>query len=375
MRPLWARLALAFGCWLAALAIVPRVVCGWNAARWFSGDVETQDAVAQSVAASVLAEPGRQLYHTGHARFDGQSAVAVYQMAILGLGQIVLAHPDQRATYLPAMRSAAARLVDPRTLDYAARAYGHNGLAYMAPGEGHAYLGYVNLALGMLRAVDPRTKYAALNDRLSKAFAARLAASPTGLIETYPGETWPPDVAAVAGSVGLNAQVTGVDRSALLTKWAARFAHCAIDKSGYLVQRVRSGSCVPVDAPRGSGTAIAAYFIGFANRALSQRLEAALAGVGRRTLFGFGAIREYAPGHNGPGDVNAGPILLGVSVGATGFGLGAARMNGDRLLFDQLYRTADLFGAPARGRTGESFVTGGTLGNALLLAMLTARRP
>ncbi len=369
------RLALALGCWLIALAIVPRIWCGWSADRWFDGDAATEDSLGRSVAAAVLSEPQRHLYRTGHSRFDGQSSIAVYQMTILGLGQIALAHPELRAAYLPAMRSAAARLVDPRTLGYAAKVYGHNGLSTMAPGEGHAYLGYVNLALGMLRAVDPHTKYATLNDRLSKAFAERLAASPTGLIETYPGETWPPDVAAVAGSVGLNAQVTGVDRSALLSKWAARYAKCAIDKSGYLVQRVRSGSCRPIDAPRGSGTAVAAYFIGFANRALSQRLEGALAGVGRRALLGFGGLREYAPGHSGRGDVNAGPILLGVSVGATGFGIGAARMNGDRDLFRQLYRTADLFGAPESGRTGKSFVTGGALGNALLLAMLTARRP
>ena len=131
----------------------------------------------------------------------------------------------------------------------------------MAPGEGHAYLGYINLALGMLRAVDPATPYAALHDRLTAALAERLDRSPTGLIETYPGETWPPDVAAVAGSIGLHAAVTGVDRRALLERWATRFEACALHRSGYLVQRVKSGGCKPVDAPRGSGTAIASYFL------------------------------------------------------------------------------------------------------------------
>src|SRR5512142_2117086 len=103
-------------------------------------------------------------------------------MAILGLGQIMRAHPERRDAYLPAMRAAAARLTDPRTLPTAARAWGHNGLTAMAPDEGHAYLGYVNLALGMLRAVDPSTPTAALNDRLTTALAERLDRSPTGLI-------------------------------------------------------------------------------------------------------------------------------------------------------------------------------------------------
>jgi hypothetical protein len=192
------------------------------------------------------------------------------------------------------------------------------------------------------------------------------------MIETYPGESWPPDVAAVAGSVGLHAAVTGGDRHAL-DAWAERFARCAIHDSGYLVQRVKTGSCEPLDAPRGSGTAVASYFLSFSHPELARRLHAALVLEGRRSLLGFGGIREYARGHVGSGDVNAGPILLGVSVGASGFALGAARANGDRELYRELYRSAHLFGLPADSAGARRFALGGALGDALLLAMLTAR--
>jgi hypothetical protein len=156
--------------------------------------------------------------------------------------------------------------------------------------------------------------------------------------------------------------------------WAARFERCAVHASGFLIQRVKSGGCTPVDAPRGSGTAIASYAIGFAHPGLARRLYEALA-ARRFTLIGLGGIREYAEGFEGEGDTNAGPIILGVSVGATGFGLGAARMNGDRELFRQLYRSAHLLGVPVSTERGETFALGGVLGNALLLAMLTARAP
>ena len=132
---------------------------------------------------------------------------------------------------------------------------------------------------------------------------------------------------------------------------------------------------MPVDAPRGSGTALAAYAIGFAHPELSRRLYAALAEHGRITLLGLGGLREYPEGFAGQGDTNAGPVILGASVGATGFGLGAARMNGDRELYRQLYRSAYLFGVPVDTRAGARFGLGGVLGNALLLAMLTARAP
>lgn len=357
---------------LVALAIVPRTLAGSGADAWFDGNVGAQDELARDVSRRVLAEPGLHFFHTKSSRFDGQSAIAIYQMTILGLGQIVLDHPEKREEYLPAMRSAAKRLMNPKTLAYATGAWGQNGLESMGPGQGHAYLGYVNLALGMLRAVDPDTTYRAQHERITAELATRLSASSTGMVETYPGETWPPDVAAVAGSIGLHQKVSGADHSQLLRTWAERFEKCAVDPaSGYLVQRVRTGTCTPVDAPRGSGTAVGAYFIAFADRGLSQRLHRALRENGSRTLFGFGGIREYAAGHTGEGDVNAGPILLGVSVGATGFAIGSARSQGDRELYRQLYRTAQLFGVPMPH--GRGFAVGGVLGNSLLLAMLTAR--
>jgi hypothetical protein len=365
---IWAGL-LSFG---LAVVFVPRLLCGRAADGYFRGTPETQDALAHTVVQEILTHPGRELYHTGAERFDGQSAIAAYQMTILGLGQIILARPERRNELLPAMRSAAARLVDPRTLRYAERAWGQHGIQAMKPGQGHAYLGYVNLALGMLRAVDPTTAYAPLHDRLTAALADRLGRAGNGLIETYPGETWPADVAAVAGSIGLHARVTGVDRSELLARWSARFTQCAVHETGYLFQRIKTGTCEGADAPRGSGTAIAAYFLAFADPALSRRLYEALAASGRITWLGFTGLREYAPGFSGEGDGNSGPVFLGASAGATGFGLAAARVHGDFELFRGLYRSAVLVGVPLRFDGGTKFVTGGTLGNALLLAMLTA---
>ncbi len=371
-------IAAVAAAWLT-LALLPRWLCGAQANALFDDDSVAQRALARGVIHQLRQQQQQQqdtlFYHTGHARFDGQSAIAVYQMTLLGLGQMVLRRPALRARYLPIMRQAANRLVDPHTLVYAAQRYGQHGVVGMAPGAGHAYLGYINLGLGMLRMVDPDTPHAALHDRLTQQLKQRLAASPQGLIDTYPGECWPPDVAAVAGSIGLHGAATGSDHHHMLNTWARRFRRCAVDPSGYLVQRITSGGCQPLDAPRGSGTALAAYFISFSHHELSQQLYHALREHGTQRLFGFAAINEYAPGYAGGGDINAGPIIMGLSVGATGFGLGAAKVRGDRNTFTQLLRTTTLFGLPAQVGLGRGYAAGGALGNALLLAMLTAAKP
>jgi hypothetical protein len=125
------------------------------------------------------------------------------------------------------------------------------------------------------------------------------------------------------------------------------------------------------DAPRGSGTGLAAYFAGFADRSIAELLAEGLLRH-EATFFGFGAIREYAVGHDGGGDVDSGPVLLGVSVAATGFALAPARAFGRREAFTRIYRTTDLFGLPVDGAGRARFAAGGPIGNALLLAMLTS---
>jgi hypothetical protein len=360
---------------LAASLIVPRAVCSSQAGRYFDRDAETELGLARRVARRIREARGPLIFHTGQDRFDGQSAVAIYQMALLGMGQIVLHHPEAKAELLPAMRVAADRLADPATLRYAASRYGRHAAQGMGAGEGHAYAGYINMGLGMMRVIDPETRHGALNDRLTSQLAARLDASPHGLIETYPGETWPPDVAAVAASIGLHAAATGADHGALLDRWSARYAPCAIDASGYLVQRTITGTCKAADAPRGSGTAVASYFLSFAAPALSKQLHASLVAEGYGSLAGFAAVREFARGHTGKGDVNAGPIVLGFSVGATGFGIGAAAAQGDRSRFVALASSAHLFGLAVSSGDERAFAAGGVLGDALLLAMLTARKP
>ncbi|HKP59751.1 MAG TPA: hypothetical protein VJV78_23670 [Polyangiales bacterium] len=68
-----------------------------------------------------------------------------------------------------------------------------------------------------------------------------------------------------------------------------------------------------------------------------------------------------------------GPLLFRYSISATGFSLGSARA-GDSQHFASVFRTANLFGALRGNDRGLGFAAGGPLGNAIMLAMLSAPR-
>jgi hypothetical protein len=354
------RYLAVFGC----AAIVPSTVLGHRSP-------EQDVAFARGVAHDVTSGVSAASFHTGSARFDGEWAFGTFLMATLGLGQVVLGHPEERAHFLPAMRQSAARLTQNQTNAFGTEAWGNVGLETLAEGHGHGYLGYANLALSMLRLIEPNTPQAQVNDELTEALAQRLAQAPHGLFETYPGEAYPPDISMVAGSIALHDCALGLSERPFMPAWRRTFARYVDPDSGLLYQAADAATGTPLGPPRGSGTAIAAYSLAFADRALSAHLYAGL----RRqavNLLGFGMMREYPAGHVGSGDIDSGPVLFGVGVSATGFALAAARLHRDDALFTRLYRTAELFGVPLGDSTSRHFMSGGPLGNAILLAMTTA---
>ena len=353
---------------------LPSHVVGCDAHLFLEDDLATERALADSVAEFARRAPNEEAFHTGSARFDGEWAFGSALMSIVGLAQVVEAHPELRSRYLPAMEQAAEQLMREETSAFGRDAWGEGPLTGLAHGQGHAYMGYAALALGVLREVDPETRFAPAHDALVHGLARNLEASELGVLETYPGEAYPCDISSVVGAIGLHARLTGLSQTALIAREAALFRGRWIDpESGYLVQSVDPRTGAPRDAPRGSGTALSAFFWSFAEPSMSRELDHALLTQGRAEFAGFGGIREYGPGHLGLGDIDSGPVLFGVSVSATGFSLSAARRAGDEEAFQSLFRTAALFGVSVPRGEGARFLSGGPLGNAIMLAMLTAR--
>jgi hypothetical protein len=358
------------GALLGCAALLPRWASGAAAPGFFrSGAAQLE--LSRSVASQVTAGVAASSFRTGSARFDGEWAFGTFLMATLGLGQSVLSHPEQRESLLPAMQQSASRLVSDETNAFGTTAWGGRGLAELGAGEGHGYLGYANLALSMLRLIDVDNPHAALSDELTEAMARRLAAAPHGLFETYPGEAYPPDMAMVAGSIALHDCAVGRAERSFMPAWRRSFERYIEPDSGLLYQAVNAASGQAIDAPRGSGTAVAAYALSFASAPLSRKLWSGLRPQLVEVL-GFGMMREYPRGRSGRGDIDSGPVLFGLGVSATGFALAAARLHADEPAFTQLYRTVDLFGVPLRDASGRHFMSGGPLGNAILLAMTGA---
>jgi hypothetical protein len=357
---------------LFALAVwaVPHRLCAREADDWWSGTAALQLRLERGVAEIVDKPLGRKDFPNGSKVLDGEWLFGTYMMAAMGFGQLALEHPELRAREVPLLRKCVDRMIAREVRVFDKEAWGGDDPIDSLDGDRDhgSYLGYLNLALSLERLVDKDDPHAALNDRITAALARRLERAPSLLLESYPGEVFPVDNASVIGSIALYDRATGADHRALVERFDRRLREKSRDaRTGLLRQTMPHG------APRGSGTALAAYFLSFADPTLSAELVAAMKRELGGSVLGFGALREYPAGRTGRGDADSGPLVAGFGVSASGFAVGAARATGDRALFEQLYPTVILFGGPT-GKDSMHFATGGPIGNAILFAMLTAQR-
>lgn len=362
---------------LVGVWTVPHWWCGREGGAWHSGDAELQSRLARGLERWIAGDLSRADFATGSALFNGEWLYGAYMMAGMGFGQTALEHPEWRERHAALMRRCIDRLISPEVRAFDREAWGHDPLDTLDGDEAHgAYLGYLNLLLSLHRRLDPASPRAPLNDRITEALARRIERSPTLLLESYPGQTFPVDNAAAIGSIGLYDRATGADHRALIGRWAARCREAWVDRgTGLLYQAVDPATAAPADRPRGSGTGLAVYFLSYADPALSRELFEAFRRELAGTLLGFGVVREYpSSAAAGRGDIDSGPIVLGYGLTATGLALAGSRIHGDPALFSRVYATAYLFGAPYDRGDRREFVTGGPLGNALMFALLTAPR-
>lgn len=368
-----ARYALRLFLVFAGSCYIPFLWCSRNSGEWFSGDINLQRCLGNGVEEMIRQELERGCFSTGSKMFDGEWLFGSYMMAGMGFGQVAVQHPELKEKNVALMELCIENILSEKVKEFDIECWKEDPIATLEKGKGHvAYLGYLNLLMSFCRSLKPDMKFSDLNDRISAALKKRLETSRGMLVETYPGEVYPVDNCPAFASVVLHAKAVGIDCEAFKKTWLKNFKRFIDPKSGLMYQALDSYSGVPCDQPRGSGTFLGLYFLSFADMELSRKLYFAAKKNMFNTFFGFGVVREYPPGISGFGDIDSGPVIFGWGVSPTGFMIAGSRIHGDADVYSRLFATIYAWGAPVESGNKIKFVSGGSLGNAIMFAMLTA---
>jgi len=217
-------------------------------------------------------------------------------------------------------------------------------------------------------------RYDALHDRITEAMVRRMNRSPSAHVETYPGEIYTSDNATAAASIAVHALASGEDHGPELRRFVQYTRSHLLDaRTGLVVFKVGAQG-QPLGTPRGCGVGWNSFYLPFVDRTFASEQWARLRDhMVRRSPIGLWGVREYPAGAWGLGDVDSGPIVLGLSPSATGFALAGARREADVETLGRLMLTAELAGTTWVGLEGTRYLAAPLVGDAIVLAMRTAR--
>ena len=308
------------------------------------------------------------------AQFQGEWALVSLSMTALALGGLAQQFPDAAGTTAADLDRIIDRTLTADVSEFDTRRWNEAALETLANHRGHVgYLGHLTLILAVREVSFPGSRHRSLLGQLAAALLRKLAHGPCGLAETYPGELYMPDNTVALAALALAARAGSAPDLApgLLHKLHARYAD---PRSGLLPFHL-SPSCQALDRDRSSGAAWNLLYLGLVDEGYARR--------GYQTLHerfldcplpGLWGLREWPRGVQRGGDVDSGPLPLGLSPAGTGFAIASARRLGDVLTLQRLLDTAELAGFSLELAGRRRYLLAPLVGDAILLAARTPLR-
>lgn len=305
-------------------------------------------------------------------QFQGEWALVTLSMTALSIGGLAQQFPDAAGTSQAELESIAERALTSEIAAFDTERWQQAALSTLHSPSGHiGYLGHLALILAVRETCFPGGRHRALLAQLARALTRKLAQAPCGLAETYPGELYVPDNAVAMAALALAARAgLAPDISAgLLRTLQARYASAP---RHLLPFRVDS-NCKARDSDRASGATWNLLYLALVDPdLLRNRYPSLLDSFLDCPIPGIWGFREWPRGVARGGDIDSGPLVLGLSPAATGFAIASARRMGDAHTMQQLLDTAELAGFSIEFSDRRRYLLAPLVGDATILA---ARAP
>ena len=254
----------------------------------------------------------------------------------------------------------------------------HAPLKVMANAElrgGIMWFGGQNLLRArLLRLATDRSPEEEARFHADSALLARLYAhSQAGLLDSFPGKTWPVDNLFAYRSLQIHDELYGTHYGDGFIKLHDALVRTQ-DRATGLAPSFLALDGRTHELPRGCAMSWSLAVLHELDPAYADAQWAAYRKHFFRCAFGLCLVREYPPGRDRAMDLDSGPMVDGLGMAASGFALAAAREQGDLETADALTRTGELLGMPSISWWGKRY-WGGELVFLDVLALWTKTIP
>jgi hypothetical protein len=184
--------------------------------------------------------------------------------------------------------------------------------------------------------------------------------SDTPFLESYAGRAWPVDSAVAMASLRLHDHLAPERFAATRARWRERVQERLDPATGLIPHRVDPKTGLPSEGARGSSQALLLRFFLEIDPDLGRKHYAAFRSRFVQFAWLLPGTREHPIGSDGPGDLDSGTLIAGVSLSASAVTIAAARLVGDDRVSDPYLHLGEAMGMPVSWR-GERRYLGGQL--------------
>lgn len=329
----------------------------------------------------VITEPQKLLDRMPAAvgpQFQGEWALYSCSMLSASLVNMAQLYPDTREDAVTNIDSLIKMVMSPELRRYDLERWREDPLMTLDGDNSHvSYLSHLAWMIVGYKHVGGDGRYDELYHSLCATMNRRLLASPGLNLQTYPGEyVYIPDMLVAIVALKLYSQQNGGKYASTVNKWLENMKKNHLsESSGIIASMVMydydGPNCVTV---KGSYTALSCYYLSFVdeNFARDQYEKFKARFLKKWPLTGF---KEYE--HKSPilgMDIDAGPIVFGISPSGTAFGLGPATYFDDVKVRKKILHTAEIAGTTVTFNHKSHYLLADValVGEAIALAMRTA---
>ena len=305
----------------ASRAAAPLPRSSAEARLWADLDQRTADPVAWRARVA------------GEAAYFDEGWLFPYVLPVLSLASRSRA-PDAD---LQIIQHQMISLLDPLLVEVARRV---RAPSVAAIPEVHGYgtwEGQLALALGGYRLAGGDDRYEDLHRRLCAALLSDLQARRGAPIDAYPGLTWTFDTVPVLLALRIRDRTVGLPGAEEAIQAHLRWSDAHLDAAtGLPVSRLDLGTGRVLEGPRGADLGLRILLLAQLDPVRAEALYRAFVAHFATTSLGLHGFGEWPDGAVGRPDADSGPVIAGLGMSSTGFGLGAARVFADEERFHRM---------------------------------------
>ena len=281
-------------------------------------------------------------------QFQGEWALYTCSMTTVALSNIARLYPEKREWAIAHIKRIIDIAMSPKIREYdRVRWYGEDALDSLDGNASHvSYLSILAWMIGRYRQIGGGSQYDGLYHSICDTMNRRILQSPILNLPSYPGEPiYVPDMLVAIVALTEYAKWNGGKYQSTVDKWVQMAKTEWIDEETGLLASHLTEKGYPIFSNKGSYSALNCTYLSLIDQNFARE-QYELLKKNFKQKFPFIGIKENTERKEAfYFDVDAGPVIFGLSPSGTAFAIGCATKLGDKKFRKQLLRTAEIAGS------------------------------